>query len=246
MRGEAWRYFNLITAPHLSLNAQFVPVREGFVTGKITDTVLGTLHLATCAAPTAAKGKGKGAFFVPARLRGATLGVTFDAFQGKIICTRTPAAGGASEPAPCTNALATAGITIVKEVSACSLDTMRCGVHLEEQITAIEANPAVVRVHMERFNVTLPDGVRLSLLRDLIDAPLKTAPHFDCSTVQPWPQALRACEVTRAVARGEAAYATWLALPANARLAMNALFTAGNTSHQLHFYSTPRRRLEPL
>ena len=49
MRGEPWRYFNLISTPTLSLNAQFVPVPEGYVHGNITDTVLGTLHLTVCA-----------------------------------------------------------------------------------------------------------------------------------------------------------------------------------------------------
>ena len=239
MRGEPWRYFNIISAAHLSLNAQFIPVPEGFVHGKITDTVLGTLHLATCpAAAPAAAAKGKGAFFIPARLRDATLGVTFDVFAGKMICTRTPAAG-LLEPAPCANALAIAGITIVKEVSVCSLATMQCAFHREEDFAGIEAKPALVRVHMERLNITLPDGVRLSLLRDVIDAPQKTAPNFNCSVVQQWPEALHACEVTRAVARGESPYTAWQALPTAARVATNALFTAGNTAQQLHFYSTP-------
>ena len=55
VHGTPFKYFNLISTRRLSLNAQFLPVTEGFVgaegkLGDFTDTVLGTLHLALCAA----------------------------------------------------------------------------------------------------------------------------------------------------------------------------------------------------
>ena len=53
MRGEPWKYFNLISSPQLSLNAQFLPVPAEYVgaSGRLSqfsDTVLGTLHVAAC------------------------------------------------------------------------------------------------------------------------------------------------------------------------------------------------------
>ena len=68
--GEPWKYFNVVSSPTISLNAQFLPVKPGFAHGKITDTVLGTLHLAVCDAAT-----------------GRTLGVLFDVFSGEHHCT---------------------------------------------------------------------------------------------------------------------------------------------------------------
>jgi len=37
VRGEPWKYFNLLSTPQLSLNAQFLPVPERFVHGKLHD-----------------------------------------------------------------------------------------------------------------------------------------------------------------------------------------------------------------
>ena len=90
VRGEPWKYFNLLSTPRLSLNAQFLPVPERFVHGKITDTVLGTLHLALCDAP-----------------RSRIVGATFDVFSGAIGCTvRSPDDElGSTEPAPCAEVL---------------------------------------------------------------------------------------------------------------------------------------------
>ena len=127
MRGEQWRYFNLLSAPRLSLNSQFLPVPEKFVVGPITDTVLGTLHLATCSVPPT-----KGALFTPSSRRG-TLGILFDVFDGSLKCSLTPE-GKAKEATPCAPALAAAGVTIQRELAGCSLANAHCGYALEEQM----------------------------------------------------------------------------------------------------------------
>ena len=58
---------------------------------------------------------------------------------------------------------------------------------------------------MERTNVSLPGGVRLGLLRDVIDRPDDVAMALDnCSRVAQWPSALAACELLRAVVRQQA------------------------------------------
>ena len=151
MRGEPWRNFNLVSAPRLSINAQFLPVPDRFVHGKITDTVLGTLHIATCNASS-----------------GRTVGVLFDVFDGVLKCTLR----GPLEQVPCAAALAAAGMVVRREVSGCRLATMKCGLILEEDLAAIEAEDAsFVRVHMERFNISLASGARLSFVRDLVDSP---------------------------------------------------------------------------
>ena len=141
----------MLSAPRLSLNAQFLPVPDRFIHGKITDTVLGTLHLATCDAST-----------------GRTIGVLFDVFDGVLKCTLR----GPLEQVPCAAALAAAGMVVRREVSGCRLATMECGLILEEDLAAIEAEDAsFVRVHMERFNISLASGARLSFVRDLVDSP---------------------------------------------------------------------------
>ena len=269
MRGEPWRNFNLVSAPCLSINAQFLPVPDRFVHGKITDTVLGTLHIATCNASS-----------------GRTVGVLFDVFDGVLKCTLR----GPLEQVPCAAALAAAGVTVRREVSGCRLATMWCGLILEENLAAIEASDAsFVRVHMERFNISLAGGARLSVVRDLIDRPdpaemaqarlsaplapaAHSAPHmpgthlppihlppippplllppqFDCSRLTKWVRAERACKVARAHMRGEAPLSAWLALGETDRLALFAFFTGGDRSKQLHFHNvrsiSARPRLAP-
>ena len=224
VRGEPWKYFNLLSTPRLSLNAQFLPVPERFVHGKITDTVLGTLHLALCDAP-----------------RSRIVGVTFDVFNGAIGCTvRSPdEAPGSSEQAPCANVLPLAGVAVTAEPSACNLATMECGyVPLEHNLTAIlEVNPALVRVHMVRYNVSV-FGTNLSLVRDVVDRP-EPNEELDCSVLAAISggRALRACEVWLAVVRGVAPLSAWLALPEADRIGTMARLTAGNKTRQLHFYN---------
>ena len=244
MRGEPWRYFNLLSAPGLSLNAQFLPVPPKFVVGPITDTVLGTLNLATCAAPPSTKG----AFFTPARLRGATLSMTFDVFSGERHCKITPAAGGPAEPTPCAPALASAGVNFTREVGGCSLAVMSCGVVLEADMAAkVAQDPSVVRASIERLNVSLADGVQLSIVRDLIDRPeLSDMAQADCSRLEQWARALRACEVARAYARGQVPIAAWQRLGATDRTALLAFFTAGNRSKQFHFHNVRLSSFGPL
>ena len=73
---------------------------------------------------------------------------------------------------PCAAELAAAGVTVQRELSGCRLSTMECGLNPEEQIAAIEADDdSFVRVHLERFNISLASGARLSFVRDLIDRP---------------------------------------------------------------------------
>jgi len=223
VRGEPWKYFNLLSTPRLSLNAQFLPVPERFVHGKITDTVLGTLHLALCDAP-----------------RSRIVGVTFDVFNGAMGCTVRPPgeAPGSSEQAPCAEVLPLAGVAVTAEPSACNLATMECGyVPLEHNLTAIlEVNPALVRVHMVRYNVSV-FGTNLSLVRDVVDRPEPTE-ELDCGVLAAiGGRALRACEVWLAVVRGEAPLAAWQALPEADRIGTMARLTAGNKTRQLHFYN---------
>ena len=230
MRGEPWRNFNLVSAPRLSINAQFLPVPDRFVHGKITDTVLGMLHLATCNPATR-----------------QTLGVLFDVFDGTLKCTQRSTPGALSTPTPCAAGLAAAGVTVRRELSGCRLTTMECGLALESDVAAIEAEDAsFVRVHMERFNISLASGARLTVVRDLIDRPdASEIAQFDCSRLKEWPRAERACKVMRAYARGEATLAAWQALGENDRLALSAYFTAGNRSKQLHFHNLHIDSLTP-
>lgn len=229
VRGEPFRYFNLVSAPHLSVVAQFLPVPDRFVHGKITDTVLGTLHIATCNATTR-----------------HTLGILFDVFDGTFKCTLRTTPGSISTPVPCAAELAAAGVTVQRELSGCRLSTMECGLNPEEQIAAIEADDdSFVRVHLERFNISLASGARLSFVRDLIDRPDFTEiVQFDCSRLK-WPRAVRACEVTQAYAQGEASLAEWQALGKNDRAALFAYFTAGNHSKQLSFHNVNVDSLAP-
>ena len=121
MRGEPWKYFNLISSPQLSLNAQFLPVPAEYVgaSGRLSqfsDTVLGTLHLAAC---------------IPGTPR--AVGVLFDVFDGAMHCT----VGGAQafegdmeavrETVPCEWALEASGLSAELEVAACAMSTMSCG-----------------------------------------------------------------------------------------------------------------------
>ena len=124
VRGEPWRYFNLISAPRLSLNAQFLPVPEGYVHGKITDTVLGTLHLAACEPDT-----------------GRVVGVLFDVFSGELRCTRSPPSdgGGRTLPTPCVEAMAAAAVTMSEEVAVCFLSSMRCAYTFPTELEALKA-----------------------------------------------------------------------------------------------------------
>ena len=223
VRGEPWKYFNLLSTPALSLNAQFLPVPERFVHGKITDTVLGTLHLALCDAP-----------------RSRIVGATFDVFSGEIGCTvRSPdETPGSSEQAPCDEVLPLAGATVTTEPGMCNLATMECGfVPPELNLTDfMETNPALVGVHMRRYNLSVA-GTNLSLVRDVVDRP-EPDEELDCSVLSTaWKRALRACETLRDVLRGASPLAAWLALPEQDRVATLARATSGNRTRQLHFYN---------
>ena len=193
VRGEPWRYFNLISAPRLSLNAQFLPVPEGYVHGKITDTVLGTLHLAVCEPDT-----------------GRVVGMLFDVFSGELRCMRSPPpdAVGRPLPTPCVEAMGAAAATMSEEVAVCFLSSMRCAYTYPTELEALKAvdrarlamprtppslstPPAqplslhqpsaprspvpcaasMVRLHMGRLNVSVGGTATLSLMRDVIDRP---------------------------------------------------------------------------
>ena len=185
VRGEPWRYFNLISAPRLSLNAQFLPVPEGYVHGKITDTVLGTLHLAVLEPD-----------------NGRVAGMLFDVFSGELRCTHSPPpdAGGRPLPTPCVEVMAAANVTVSEEVAVCFLSSMRCAytypTELEAlkvidrarlampctppSLTSLPAHPltppvpcaaSMVRLHMGRLNVSVGGIATLSVMRDVIDRP---------------------------------------------------------------------------
>ena len=225
VRGEPWKYFNLLTTPTLSLNAQFLPVPERFVHGKITDTVLGTLHLALCDAP-----------------RNRIVGVTFDVFDGAMSCTirtRSPDEKlGSSEQAPCAEVLPLAGATVATEPGMCNMATMECGFVPPELnlTTSMQTNPALVRVHMLRHNVSVL-GTNLSLVRDVVDRP-EPNEELGCGLLSTaWTRARRACETLREVLRSESPLAAWLALPEYDRVATLARAASGNRTRQLRFYN---------
>merc|ERR1740117_2593739 len=91
---------------------------------------------------------------------------------------------------------------------------------------------------MDRFNISLAGGARLSVVRDLIDRPDPAEmAQFDCSRLTKWARAERACKVARAHVRGEALLSAWLALGETDRLALFAFFTGGDRSKQLHFHN---------
>jgi len=221
--GEPWKYFNVISSPTISLNAQFLPVKPGFNHGKITDTVLGTLHLAVCDAAT-----------------GRTLGVLFDVFSGEHHCTITPPGAplGGNTLAPCASALASFGVTISEEGAACLLRTHQCGhVHVS-QLPATLRDESSVPLSMGRFNVSVA-GAQLSLLRDLIDRPEPPA-RSSCAPLATWARAHAACKLLErvyAVPTGGEAVQEWQALPIVDRTAVLAYLTAGNASQQMHFFN---------
>ena len=206
---------------------QFLPVKPGFVHGKITDTVLGTLHLAVCDPAT-----------------GRTLGMLFDVFNGAYHCTITPPGAplGGNTPAPCASALASFRVSISEEGAACSLRSMECGHVHASQLPATLRDEASVPMSMRRFNVSV-GGARLSLLRDLINRP---EPPMSCAPLATWARAHAACDtlarmsVTPSV---EAATQEWHALPAPDRLAVLSYLTGGNASQKMHFYNV---RIEAL
>ena len=144
MRGEPWKYFNLISSPQLSLNAQFLPVPAEYVgaSGRLSqfsDTVLGTLHLAAC---------------IPGTPR--AVGVLFDVFDGAMHCT----VGGARafegdmeavrETVPCEWALEASGLSAELEVAACAMSTMSCGytkVRPKDDVDPQTGNPQTGNPH---------------------------------------------------------------------------------------------------
>ena len=196
-------------------------MKPGFVHGKITDTVLGTLHLAICDAAT-----------------GRTLGMFFDVFNGQRYCTvlgpGTPESAG-GKPVECASALESFGVTVSEEGAACLLRSMECGHVLVSKLPAtLRAEPSAVQLSMGRFNVSV-GGTRLSLLRDVIDRPTLPMPK-DCATLAEWPRAHKACETAGRVSGG-AAVQEWQALPVKERIAVYAYLTAGNASQQMHFHN---------
>ena len=200
-----------------------------FAHGKITDTVLGILHLAICDAAT-----------------GRTLGVTFDVFNGERYCTlRLPGAPelGGSEQVPCASALTSFGVSIEEEGALCSMRSMECGHVLVSKLRATQRKePSAVPLSMGRFNVSV-GGARLSLLRDLVDRP---EPPFDCVPLATWARAHKVCKIAeRALNPALAVQAVqeWRALPPMDRVATMAYLTAGNASQQMHFHNV---RVEAL
>ena len=165
---------------------QFLPVPDGVVgaagsLSPITDTVLGSLHLAICEPTT-----------------GRTLGLLFDVFDGTVKCT-TKQGQQASTRTPCAAALAAAGVSLTEEHAACDLGTLACGyLPLELNHThVLRADPALVSLDVTRFNVSAGDA-RLSLMRDVIHKP-EPLTGLDCAApLDAWPRVLRACEAFRA------------------------------------------------
>jgi len=222
--GEPWKYFNVVSSPSISMNAQFLPVKPGFVHGKITDTVLGTLHLAICDAAT-----------------GRTLGVLFDVFSGEHHCTITPPGAplGGNTPAPCASALASFGVSFSEEGAACLLRKQECGHVLASKLPAAVREEPTVLLGMGRFNISVA-GAKLSLLRDLINRPEGVVPTV-CAPLAKWPHVLTACDTLArmhaAPTSGGAASQEWRALPSADRLAVLSYLTAGNASQQMHFFN---------
>jgi len=218
--GTPWKYFNVISAPTISLNAQFLPVKPNFVHGKITDTVLGLLHLAICDAAT-----------------GRTLGVLFDVFSGERHCTlRQPGEPefGGSKPTDCATALASFGVSISEEGAACLLQFAQCGhVPVSKLQATLRDEPSAVQLNMARFNVSV-GGTRLSLLRDLIDRPELP---IDCGPLARWSRAHKACEVIARSLSGQEVSQELRALSRSDRVAVMAYLTAGNKSQQMHFHN---------
>ena len=148
---------------------------EGFVgaegkLGDFTDTVLGTLHLALCAAD----GSGR------------VVGVLFDVFDGKLKCTLQDAEAAAQAPrlpgvptpvvgmpVPCKEALALAGVTVTEEPYLCNLAKMECGTippeHQAGYEAAMQTDDMLVALDLIKYNVSVGGTRLLSLLRDVID-----------------------------------------------------------------------------
>jgi len=104
-------------------------------------------------------------------------------------------------------------------------------------------------VHIQRTNITLPSGARIMVLRDVIDhtEPAKMA-TIDCSHFANYASSLRACEVARAAARGEAPMTAWTNLSKLEKVILNAHFNRNdnnNRSKQLHFHNVQLDSLHP-
>ena len=207
-------------SPHHPWHSQFLPVKPNFVHGKITDTVLGLLHLAICDAAT-----------------GRTLGVLFDVFSGERHCTlRQPGEPefGGSKPVDCATALASFGVSITEEGAACLLESAQCGhVPVSKLQATLRDEPSAVQLNMARFNVSV-GGARLSLLRDLVDRPELP---IDCGPLAIWARAHKACEIIARSLSGQEADQELRALAPSDRVAVMAYLTAGNKSRQMHFHN---------
>ena len=205
--------------PSPPLHSQFLPVKPRFVHGKITDTVLGILHLAICDPTT-----------------GRALGVLFDVFNGERYCTlKLPGAPefGGSQQVQCAPAFTSFGMSISEEGFACSLQSMKCGHVPKSKLPAMLRDPSTVPLSMARFNVSV-GGTRLSLLRDLIDHPELP---IDCAPLATLARAHKACETIARVLGGLATEQEAQGIPQQDRVAVMAYLTAGNTSQQMHFHN---------
>ena len=111
IKGEASRAFNLLTPPGLSLNAQFLSVPDGFRAEDITETVLGSVHVAACG------------------LRGEQLSVHFDVVSGNLSVSvdNDPALETPQRALRSRAALAAAhGVKLVLERYVCDMRRMGC------------------------------------------------------------------------------------------------------------------------
>ena len=116
MRGQPERAFNLLTAPHVSLNAEFIKVPKNFRAEDITDTVLGSVHVAACA---------------PDRV---SLAVTFNVSTGNLTVEALDKRGQPIEVSatasrggrPAKAVAATYGVRLLMERYVCDLRRMAC------------------------------------------------------------------------------------------------------------------------
>ena len=228
--GEVGAAFNLLSSPALSLNAEFIGVPRAFrgahagdLSRTLTNTTLGSVHLAACA-------------------EGRAMGLRLDVASGKLRCSLGGGEGGA---AFCAKAAKAIGMVLTEERHACLLDRMRCGYYpaganaaseMPRTMSAALSHPSLVHLGLRRVNVSF-GGVALSIVRDSVEGPVAQlgSGSVDCGALEPWTRAVKACELLKRSSETQADRDAWFALDANTRIATLVALARGRPENAFHF-----------
>ena len=163
--GEAGHSFNLISAPGISVNADFqaVPHEHAFPPTGITDTTMGSLHVRICGA----------------------LDLHLNVETGATTCSRE------GRVAPCAAAASASDVRLEWERSVCNVTSMECAwLPDREAEKFVNQKDDIVNLAMTRLQVAVPGHAEVQLSRDAI---MTTEKGVTCGDFAPWPAAARAC-----------------------------------------------------